>query len=210
MRLWKLLFKQTIVLNTELPRTRANSNVSPWAGLWCLGLLGAGFVCMGILSLRGYAHSGGDDWKTILLGFLGIAPGLYYWLRLCIASRITLRLIPEWQLQERLHTNETTLKHVMRQGDVRARFIVDGKRYYSRSDFAEIAFLLRSASAPVTAEALLRPATEGGTVSEHLLRPDEAIQQVSTRRDGASETQQAEPKYKQLEEVERIDMNQLG
>ena len=211
MRFLTPLFKQTIILNTELPRSRANTCESPWTGLWCLGLLGAGFVSMGLLSLLGYARSGGDEWKSILLGSLGIAPGLYYWLRLCIAHRITLQLIPEWQLQGRLNTNETTLKHMMRQGDVRARFIVDGKRYYSRSDFADIAFLLRAASVPMTAhEVLLRSATEEETASEHLLHPNETEQQGSTRRVGDSETQQAELGYKQLEKVERNDMNRLG
>lgn len=104
-----------------------------------------------------------------------------------------------------------TLNRVIGQDDVRPRFIVDGKRYYAHSDFAGIGLLLHVSSALVTThEALLRPAIEVETAPELLLRPDETTQQNSIQREGVSETQSSEPRYKSPEAVERIEIKRPG
>ena len=176
--------------------------------LWCCALLGLGFIIPGVVSLFGFtSSSGGDAWKTIAIGTALTGPLLYYWLRPYVARHITRGLLPEWQLRERLKADDRALNRVMSQTAVRPRAIVDGKRYYSLSDFGEIASLLRASSAPARTQAtLLRPATGVETPAEQLLRPTKTMQQSSR----LQESQQAAIRYDNMKQVEEIEINRPG
>jgi len=175
-------FRKTIIINTKNKTweqikhaSRHGSAIKPveLIGAGIIILVGLGLISTGVLFQFGInpLHASGNGWAGVMAGsvFAG-SGGLYLFL-----STVARRLIPEGQLQERLNTDDKTLHQAMDKHQVRPRFIINGDRYYSRSDFGEIATLLRASTAPATPpEALLRPATgQVETPPEHLLRAAE-------------------------------------
>lgn len=134
-------------------------------------LFGLTVAGTGILYMFGIntMHASGNPWAAVGVGGLFAGASLFK-MSLRYYSQ---RLIPENQLYEKLNVNYQTLNTIMRDHEVQPRLVINGERFYTRTDFGDIATLLRaSAAPPPAADTLLRPAT-GNTVTpqEQLLRP---------------------------------------
>ena len=121
-----------------------------------------------------------NDWMAadpvhglcVIIGLCSIGAG---------ASRLRLRmllfrsrgLIAHDELSDQLAIDEETLDAVMRNRNIHPRLILNGQRFYKRSDFGDLPLLLRPSQAPALAEGILLRPVAGSYEAQttNLLRP---------------------------------------
>ncbi len=111
-------------------------------------------------------------WFCAVVGLCSAGAGVSR-LRLRLLLFRSRQLIAHDDLCEKLAVDEETLDAAMRQRSIQPHLILNGRRFYKRSDFGDMPLLLRPSQAPpVLGGMLLRP-LQGNDESqpEHLLRP---------------------------------------
>ncbi len=152
-------------------------------------LLGLGLITLGTLFMFGNnpLNATGSGWGGIAAGIGCTAVGGYQFLMRAIIKNF----IPTAQLNERLNTDQETLDSIMQQRKIKPRFVVNGNRYYSASDFGEVGTLMRASSlagSSVATRDLLVPASSIETVHSELLRGSQSVSEETAGHQQETET----------------------
>lgn len=122
--------------------------------------------------LNDWIDSNTLQWFCVVVGLCSLFAGSSL-LRLRLLLFRSRQLIAQEDLPERLDVDEETLNLVIRKRNIRPRLILNGTRFYKRSDFGDMPLLLRPSQAPPLAEGvLLRPVPgDLAATTANLLRP---------------------------------------